>query len=189
MQDYNAKSDWALNKHCDAVNSIIYPNADGTTTALTLEDFLEADDSHTAEQFRMFKEESDRMFREVDIAEGEQAKWEIPLFDWSEKFLSKTLEEEYHGGGEDEARRQFLIRKEQMLALLPSALKVLTEIQMRRFVLHKVDGYTTRKIAVIEGVSQATVHESIAGAEKKIAKFLKKNDQAAQKHPVKQEDY
>ena len=76
-----------------------------------------------------------------------------------------------------------------MLTLLPDALKTLTEIQKRRLILHKAEGYTTRKIAVIEGVSQASVHESITGAEKKIENFVKKNDHAIQKYPVKQEDY
>ena len=174
MQDYNTKTAWMLNKHKDAINSIIYLNADGTTTEITLEDFLKADKRHTEEQFREFKKESDRMFREDDIAEGEQAKWELPFYEWSEKFLSKTLEDEYLGDNEDETHQQFLVRKERMISLLPDALNTLTEIQKRRFVLHKGEGYTTRKIAFIERVSQASVQESISGAEKRIKKFLRK---------------
>ena len=170
MKDYKTNTDWLLNKNSD---SIIYRNADGSNTEITLKDFLADSPNHTVEQFQMLKEESDRMFHEEDIAEGEQAKWELPLYEWSEKYISKTLEEEVHGDGEDEAHHEYLIRRRRMLALLPGALKVLTEIQRRRFILHKAKGLTTRKIAVIEKVTQATVHESIAGAEKKIAKFLK----------------
>jgi len=183
MKDFNTKTAWMLNKHKDAIDSIIYLNADGTTTEITLEDFLKADKRHTEEQFRKLKEESDRMFHEEDIAESEQAKWELPLYEWSEKFLSKTLEEEYLGDSEDEAHHQFLARKELMRSLLPDALNTLTETQKRRFILHKGEGYTTRKIAVIERVSQASVQESISGAEKKIKKYLKKNEQTSQKIP------
>ena len=181
---YKTKTEHTLNSHKDAVDKIIYINADLTTTEVTLDAFLKEDKRHTEEQFRKLKAESDENYRLQDEAARERARNELELFDWSDSaiskskwtgsFLSKTVEEQCFGNGEDEAHELYLARRSQAITLLPGALKVLTEIQMRRLVMHKVEGYTTRKIAEIEGVTQQSVHESITGAEKKIAKFLRK---------------
>jgi hypothetical protein len=186
MKDYKTNTDWMLNKNSD---SIIYPNADGSNTEISLNDFLADSPNHSVEQFKMLKEESDRIFHKEDNNESERAKNELPLLDWSEKFISKTLEEQCFGDDEDNAHQNYLLKRKRMLSPVPDALKVLTVTQKRRFVQHKVKGYTTRKIAAIEKVTQASVHESIVGAEKKIAKFLKKNTKAIPNYPVNTDDY
>lgn len=56
MQIFNTNTDWKRNKDSE---SIIYPNADGSTTEIILQAFLAEDDRHTEEQFQFFKEESD----------------------------------------------------------------------------------------------------------------------------------
>jgi len=141
---YKTKTEHTLNKHPDAVDKIIYINADKTTTEVTLEAFLGADERHTEEQFKQLKKVSDEFFRLEDKAARERSRYELQLFDWSDgaiskskwtgSFLSETVEEECFGDGEDEAHELYLARKEQAVALLPEALKVLTKIQMRRLV-------------------------------------------------------
>lgn len=51
------------------------------------------------------------------------------------------------------------------------ALKKLTPIQKRRFLMYALENYTYKKIAEIEGVDTKTVYESIQSAMKKIKKF------------------
>ena len=46
-----------------------------------------------------------------------------------------------------------------------------SDAQRRRFLLHEVHGLTTREIAVIEGVSQKAVFDSIEWAKKKLKKL------------------
>ena len=55
---------------------------------------------------------------------------------------------------------------------LLSALNCLSENQKRRITLYYFQGLTYRQIARIDGVSDMSVRESIAGAIKKIKKFL-----------------
>ena len=47
----------------------------------------------------------------------------------------------------------------------------LTEVQRRRFLMHRVVGLTTRQIAELEGSKQQSIVESLQAAEKKIKKF------------------
>lgn len=60
------------------------------------------------------------------------------------------------------------LEKEKLL----SALNCLNENQKRRIILYYFQGLTYRQIARIDGVSDMSVRESIAGAIKKIKKFL-----------------
>ena len=55
---------------------------------------------------------------------------------------------------------------------LLSALNCLNENQKRRIILYYFQGLTYRQIAKIDGVSDMSVRESIAGAIKKLKKFL-----------------
>ncbi|WP_341442226.1 sigma factor-like helix-turn-helix DNA-binding protein [Oxobacter pfennigii] len=49
----------------------------------------------------------------------------------------------------------------------------LTETQRRRFLLHFIQGLSTRQIAVKELVSHVAVHKSIALAKEKLKNFFK----------------
>jgi DNA-directed RNA polymerase specialized sigma24 family protein len=196
---YKTKTEHTLNSHKDAADSIIYINADGSTTEITLKIFMETDEQHTEEQFRKLKAESDEIYRVEDEAARERSRNEVLFFEWTDKFiiksgwsdnfLSKSLEEQLFGDCEAEAHQEYLERRKQIAELLPKALKLLTETQTRRFVMHKVDGYTTRKIAIIESITQQSAHDSITGARRKIEKFLKKNWKHLSKTPCQDGDY
>ena len=185
MYGYKTDSDWTRNKNSV---SIIYPNADGSFTEITLSQFLEESAENTAEKFYAIKELSDKFFQDEDNAESNRAKNELPLYDWSEKYISETLEEQLIESLEQKNHQAYLKRREQMLALVPDVLDKLTETQRKRFLLHKVKNLTTRKIAEIEKVSQQSVCESINSAEKKIEKYLRNITENSEKHPVKTED-
>ena len=49
---------------------------------------------------------------------------------------------------------------------------MLTEVQQRRFMLHYFKGLSTRQIAMLEGVRQQTVWESLMWAGKKLRKLF-----------------
>jgi len=171
MNSYNTNTDWTRNK--DSA-SIIYTNADGSVTEITLDQFLKESTDNTEEMFQKFKELSDKLFQDEDKSERNRAKNELPLYDWSEGFLSETLEEQIFDSSEHESNKAYLERREQMRALIPEILEKLTEIQRRRYLLYKVKRINTMKIAKMEKVSQQSVYESIIGAEKKIKKLLSK---------------
>ena len=50
----------------------------------------------------------------------------------------------------------------------------LTDVQKERYIRHKMNQEPTTQIAATQGVSQASVYESIVSSENKIKKFLKK---------------
>lgn len=185
MNDYATNTDWTRNKNS---TSIIYQSADGSIIEITLDKFLAESPNNTAEMFMQLKKASDKLFQDEDNAGSRRAKMELPLFDWSDKYVSETLEEQFFNTHDDKNKRAYQERRKQMLTLVPEVLNRLTETQRRRFLLHKVKKLTTRKIAEIDGVTQQSVFESICGAEKKIEKFLLKYGQVKLKHPVKQED-
>lgn len=185
MKDYNTSTDWMRNKNSA---SIIYKSADGSVTEITLEDFLAESAENTEEIFRQIKEASDKLFHSEDIAEARNSRNELSLFDFSEQYASKPLEEQIVCLKDRETEQIYLKKRNQMLKLVPEILDKLTETQRRRFLLHKVKGFTVRKIAKAEGVAHQSVFESIIGAEKKIEKFLRKFSQNNQKHPDKTDD-
>lgn len=185
MQGFKTNTDWARNK---LSASIIYTNADGSTTEITLEGFLADSPDNTASMFTELKALSDKLFHEEDNAEGNRLKYELPLHSWSEKFASETLESQLIENADDHAAQAYLTRRKQLLQLVPVVLDKLTETQRRRFLLHKVNLLTTRRIAALEGASQQSVSESIRRAEKKIQKYLLRLDGKTPEHPVKPED-
>lgn len=185
MKGFNTNTDWARNK---LSASIIYTNADGSTTEITLEGFLADSPDNTAAMFTELKALSDELFHEEDNAEGKRLKYELPLYNWSEKYASETLESQLIGNADDDAVQAYLSRRKQMLQLVPTILDKLTETQRRRFLLHKVNLLTTRRIAALEGATQQSIFESISRAEKKIQKYLLKLEANTLKHPVKPED-
>jgi len=186
MQNYKTENDWTRNKNS---KSIIYPNADGSTIEISLDAFLESSPENTVEMFRNLKTESDKLFQEESVAEGKRTKYELPLLDWSEKFVAHAFDGQYIDSEDEDSREVERERREQMLATAPAVLDKLTEVQRRRFMLHKAKGLTTSKIAETEGISHQSVLDSIHGAEKKIKKYLLKCEQNVSKHPAKPEDY
>lgn len=185
MNAYRTNTDWSRNKHSAA---IIYTDADGNTVEVTLERFLTDSPSNTEEMFRDLKALSDELYQAEDNAEIRRGKRELPLYDWSEGYASESLEAQLIDGPDEEIAQVYLKRRKQMLTLVPEILDKLTEVQRRRFLLHKVKGLSTRKIAAREGVAQQVAWRSIMGAEKKIEKYLFKLEQSAAKRGVTQDD-
>ena len=69
-----------------------------------------------------------------------------------------------------------IFKKEIMSAqfILNIARNKLSDIQLRRFLSHYVDGKKEEEIAKDEGVCQSTISRSISGAENKIKKIIRK---------------
>ena len=56
---------------------------------------------------------------------------------------------------------------------LEMALKTLSALQRRYFVLNRMWGYTTSEIARLEGKAQPSIFKAISSAEKKIKNFMR----------------
>jgi hypothetical protein len=172
MSNFNTSTDWVFNKGNKA--AIVYHHADGDEV-ITLERFLADSPNNTAEMFALLKGESDAIFEAEDNAAREFGENEIPLYDWSGKCATPSLEDELFGDGGESERNATAKRCEQLLALLPAVMDKLTPTQLRRLLLHRRDGLTTRQIAERESCSHAAVVYSLQAADKKIQKFLAKN--------------
>ena len=171
MKNYRMH-DYAFNKKSDG---IVYRFADGTTYVVTLDAYLAENPGKTAADFAALKAFSDADYLERDRAEYRQT--------WKNVYFSRAHEEELPGDAltpeeiffgsidsdEDKARRS------KKLELANAALDTLSEFQRRRYLMHEVEGLSTRKIADLEGVLQSTVMDSIDGAKKRIKEFLKKS--------------
>lgn len=185
MKGYNSKTDWSRNKNSAA---IIYVSADGSITEITLESFLADSPKNTVEMFQELKALSDELYQAEDNAEGSRAKNELPLYEWSADCATESPESMFVDAPDEETVKVYFKRRQQMLNLVPEILDKLTDIQRRRFLLHKVKLLSTRKIAAREGTTQQAISKSIVGAEKKIEKYLLNLKQKAAKRVVTQED-
>ena len=172
MPGFNTSTDWMRNADTE---SIVYQDAFGNRIEVTLKQFLKDDPANTVEKFHDFKAFSDCIFLEEDKDERVRSKKELPLYEWADTFASESLEAQLVEHTERESRQQYLRRRKTLRNLLPEAMKALSEIQLRRLLLHKVEGLTTREIAKREGATQPAIVKSIHGAEKKIKKFLQAN--------------
>ena len=163
MKNYT-DSDYALNKYSEG---IVYRFADGVYE-ITLADFLAENPDMTEADFRKLKEYSDANYREQDRRDNAQTKKNSPFDALENADCCCEPSAEYSIVDEpeefDEARKRD--------ALAEQALNKLTEVQRRRYLMHVVDGLTTREIAGIEGVNQSKISKSLAAAKKKIKKVL-----------------
>ena len=174
MIRFKTNTDWIRNAKSEA---IVYSDAEGEITEVTLADFVKNDTAATLAErelrFHEFKNLSDRLFEDEEESDKECARNELPLFEEAEAFATESLEAQIFG---DEAAKSvhqdYLARREKMLALIPLVLEKLTEVQRRRFLLHEVDELTVREIADREGVKHQSVVECLAAVDKKIKKFL-----------------
>ena len=171
---YKTNTDWTRNKKSAA---IIYTNADGNITEITLARFLSDSPENTVEMFNKFKAVSDKLFYEWDREERTQAEEETPLEYVSEKCAVPSAEKSVIDRSEEDEHEAYIKRKEEMTARVPSALDRLTDTQRRRYVLHHHDGLSIRRIAEIEGVFHKAVADSITQAQKKIEKIIAKEAQ------------
>jgi len=163
MKNYR-DSDYAANKY---TSGIVYRSVTDTYE-LTLEDYLRENPGATEADFAELKALSDEIYLEQDRADYRQTHKDVSLHGLDEPAACcvPSLEEVLIDRPEREKEREHL-REQAHQALL-----TLTEVQRRRYLLHRIDGLTTREIAEKEGISHVAVVYSLEWAEKKIEKFL-----------------
>jgi DNA-directed RNA polymerase specialized sigma24 family protein len=176
MKDFRTNTDWVSNKDSE---DIVYTFADGTQTEVTLADFLK--DCRTAEEierktdeFNRLKKLSDELLRTESLGDADNDRNTLPIFEWSEKLSTKTLEEDLLDEIEKGERVFYEERISMLKEKLPLLLDKLTSTQRRRLQMYRIDGMTLRDIAKVEGVSFQAIEQSISYIEKKIKKILAK---------------
>ena len=164
MKNYK-DSDYAVNKNA---KGIVYRFAN-QTVEITLADYLHENPGKTVSDFAELKALSDADYYEADRS-GYRQTWKNISFDGLENssdFSTSSPEDEVVHKAEHSPE---LVRRD---VLAKKMLDKLTEVQRRRYLLHVVNGLTTRQIAEKEGVEQRSVMDSLEWANKKIKKFLR----------------
>ena len=166
MKHYT-NSDYALNRYSEG---IVYRFADGIVE-VTLAGYLAENPGKTEADFCELKALSDGIYHKQDRAYNAQTKKNTPLDNVDEALLCLELSaEETLFDVLDAVEKQN--QRQEQLSLASHVLDKLTDVQRKRYLLHVVDGLTTREIAAKEGVAQQVVNKSILAAKKKIKKVL-----------------
>jgi DNA-directed RNA polymerase specialized sigma subunit len=165
MKNY-AQSDYAINKNAEG---IVYRFAE-QTVEITLEDYLRENPDKTAADFAALKALSDSDYYEMERSDYRQTWKNTPfdkLFEEEAAIISvPSVEDDFIEAQEHEA--EYAKRK----SVAQLALDKLTETQRRRYLMHHVEGLTTRQIAMKERTSHVAIIYSLDGAAKKIKKVL-----------------
>lgn len=160
---FDPKSDYALNK-LDP-DAIVYMDATGTLTRITLEDFS------SPEEFRRWKAWSDESYHQIENAGIIHSKHTLSLHGLSEKTVAVQSPEDTLVETQEQQER------EEMCCLLMKGLdNCLTPTQRRRLWLYCVIALTVRQIAEAENVRHQSIVECLAAAKKKLQKLLKSGD-------------
>jgi len=137
---FDPKSDYALNK-LDP-DAIVYMDATGTLTRITLEDFS------SPEEFQRWKAWSDESYHQIENADIILSKHTLSLHGLSEKAIAVQSPEDTLIETQEQQDR------EEMRRLLMDGLdNCLTPIQRRRLWLSCVYGLTVRQISQVENVA------------------------------------
>jgi len=168
MKNYQ-NSDYALNKMNE--DAIVYRTATGIVK-ITLADYLAENPDKTEADFRALKELSDEDYRVQDRDDYNQTWKNVSIhgLDETEACSVPSPEDEVIERPERAAKEQ------QRRKLAKQALETLSTVQRRRYLLHVIDGLSTRDIAEREGVSHIAIVYSLELAEKKIKKLPMKID-------------
>ena len=159
------QSDYAKNKYS---GNIVYAGSD-ETIEITLEQFLEENPGMTEEDFAYWKNWSDEDYYSIDRKDSIEAKHTVSIHSIEEtELVSIPSTEEVVMEKLNRENERFYTMKD-----AEAVLSKLTDIQRRRYLLYEVYGLSTPQIALIEGVSQYTVWESIDAAKKRIKKVLR----------------
>ena len=160
---FDPKSDYALNKM--APDAIVYKDAAGEVTRLTLADFS------SPEEFLRWKVWSDENYHDTEKATHVFYNHTRSLHGLSEKAIAVPSPEEAMMEDQEQQERQELRRM-----LMKGLDNCLTPVQRRRLWLYCVDGLTVRQIAKAENVKHQSVVECLTAAKEKLRNFLKKED-------------
>ena len=156
---FDPKSDYALNKKDP--EAIVYIDAAGTLTRLTLADFS------SPEEFQQWKAWSDESYHQIENAGIALSKRTLSLHGLSEKATAVQSPEDTLMEALEQQEREELRR-----LLMEGLDSCLTPAQHRRLWLSCVYGLTVRQISQTENASFQNVAKSIAAAKKKLKKFL-----------------
>lgn len=157
---FDPKSDYALNKKDP--EAIVYIDAAGTLTRLTLADFS------SPEEFQRWKAWSDESYHQIENADIALSKRTLSLHSLSEKATAVQSPEDTLMEAQEQQER------EEMRRLLMEGLdSCLTPAQRRRLWLSCVYGLTVRQISQIEKVTFKNIAKSIVAAKKKLEKLLR----------------
>ena len=160
---FDPKSDYALNKM--APDAIVYKDAAGEVTRLTLADFS------GPEEFQRWKAWSDENYHDIEKATHVFYNHTCSLHSLSEKAIAVLSPEEAMMEDQEQQERRELRRM-----LIKGLDSCLTPVQRRRLWLYCVDGLTVRQIAKAENVKHQSVVECLTAAKEKLRNFLKKED-------------
>ena len=164
MKKKGYKTNYALNRNKKA---IVYADANGNILEVTLQKVTEGNPCFTEEDFEKFKEISDQMYLEEQRGDVVYYKHKKVLGkddDTAKYFSVESFERELVdslSGDTSEIKIMDLIDHK------------LTPTQRRR-ILMLINGFSTLKIAEIEGCNQNAVWDSLQQARRKIKKFLSK---------------
>ena len=157
------ESDYALNKYSQG---IVYKFADGTVE-VTLEDYLRDNPNGTEADFAKLKAWSDGVYHEQAVQEQRTCRRNISIDQVPEVEFAVVPDFSQNLMGEPDEGKKALNAANKLLHS-----GMLTEVQQRRFMLHYFKGLSTRQIAMLEGVRQQTVWESLMWAGKKLRKLF-----------------
>ena len=157
------ESDYALNKYSQG---IVYKFADGTVE-VTLEDYLRDNPNGTEADFAKLKAWSDGVYHEQAVQEQRTCRRNISIDQVPEVEFAVVPDFSQNLMGEADEGKKALNAANKLLHS-----GMLTEVQQRRFMLHYFKGLSTRQIAMLEGVRQQTVWESLMWAGKKLRKLF-----------------
>ena len=166
MNNYR-NNNYALNRHS---KGIVYKFAD-ETIEIDLETYLTANTDKTAADFEALKALSDSDYYDEDRATYRQTYKDIlcPEVDEFTQEQEVSAEETFLKGLD---LLQADANHQSKIAFALQILEQLTEVQKRRYIMHRIKGLTTRQIAEIEAVNQSKIVKSVALADKKIHKIL-----------------
>lgn len=156
---FDPKSDYALNKM--APDAIVYMDAAGKVTRLTLADFA------NLEEFQRWKAWSDEDYHDTEKATHVFYNHTRSLHGLSEKAIAAPSPEDTIMEDQEQQERRKLRRM-----LMEGLDSCLTLAQRRRLWLYYVDGLTEEAIALAENVKQQSVAECLWRAKEKLKKFL-----------------
>ena len=156
---FDPKSDYALNKM--APEAIVYKDAAGEVTRLTLADFS------SLEEFQQWKAWSDENYHDIEKASHVYYNHTRSLHGLSEKAIAVQAPEDAMMEAQEQQERQELRRM-----LMEGLDRCLTPTQRRRLWLYCVDGLTVRQIAEIEKASFQSVDKAVMAAKRKMKNFL-----------------
>ena len=164
------KEHYAINKYR---KGIVYRGVDGNYE-ITVEGFLQENPNMTEADFDYWKSLSDELYKEEDRKSNEITRMNVSISDIEETQLVsvESAETEFVRSTSEEDIFKMEIMSAQLI--LRIAREELSDIQLRRFLSHYIDGKKEEDIAKEEGVCQSTVSRSISGAENKIKKIIRK---------------